>query len=48
MEQLFQGFITFLTELFAAIEAFTGKGTGSGTGSGFSDFLASIREMIGA
>ena len=46
MADLFQGIITFLTDLFAALEEFLGSKSGSG--SSFSDILASIRESIGA
>ena len=48
MTELFQGFMTFLTDLFAALEEFLGNKSGSGSGSAFTDFLASIREYIGA
>lgn len=46
MTDFFQGIIDFLTELFAALDEFlTNK---SGSGAGFSDFLASVRDYIGA
>lgn len=48
MADLFQGIINFLTDLFAALDEFLGGKSGSGSGSAFTDFLASIREYIGA
>ncbi len=47
MVDFFNGIIDFLTELFAALEEFLGGGSSS-SGSGFSDFLASVRDYIGA
>ena len=47
MADFFQGLIDFLTDLFAALEEFVGGGSSS-SGSGFSDFLASIRDYVGA
>ncbi len=46
MGDFFQAIIDFLTELFSGLDEFLNKGSNSG--SGFADFLASIRDAIGA